>query len=158
MGVNCYVLQHDLSDLFMVSTMTESLLLSSKDKKMIQKLLVAIQQHEKEHQTWLSKCRLRTKRELYLCESKSLNSNSVQSAKMEIKELDTLDPKIQMDIQTMYQIHNVKLFLMDKIDYDDTQQLLCISGIIPDMPHAFDEIEASLYTRTFLGRLVNKAS
>ena len=134
MSDKCYIIHHN-NKLFTIPTLKENLVISSENPKILNKFTCVLKNHKLLHDKWLNKCRLRTRHSVYLSETSKENYDLdiLSITDIDIKQLYQLDHE---QLNRMYGIHNMKLFIMEDFQYDNLEQpLLSIQGFTLEISH-----------------------
>lgn len=121
-----YIL-HQNNKLLTVQTVKEPLIISSTDKEQMQSLMRTIQKHKISTAKWINKCRMYNENVLHLTEQKfSTHDNLIQMAYLDMKDVGCMQT-----LRNMYDIHNMRIFMMSDFTYTNNDEipLLSIHGM-----------------------------
>lgn len=130
MSKTCYTIHHE-NKFLTIPTLSEHLIIGCKEQKKIHDLSCVLKAHRLTHSRWLNKCRMRTRHTLYLCETiepvQDLNDSSIID--IDLYQLN------HDQVELMYGVHNIKLFIMQNFEYNshNFQPLLSIQGFTLDL-------------------------
>lgn len=177
---------HQNNKLFTVSTVGNPVILASYDSKRLDKLIKILKTHKEITNKWLNKSRMFSKNTIHLIEndvSYEKEENDLIYEKEEFKNYCLLNEELNsiyeesnnsneidigyfnMDehdgltcIGNMYNVHNIKIFIVKDIEYNETIPLLSIQGLIMDKgPIELDREKLDINIRLYFDNLINKS-